>query len=33
MPANAEEIAECRDEGIEIMTLTNPCGYSKKTAQ
>jgi heterodisulfide reductase subunit A-like polyferredoxin len=24
MPANAEEIAECRDEGIEIMTLTNP---------
>ena len=24
MPAAAEEIAECRDEGIEIMTLTNP---------
>ena len=24
MPANAEEIEECRDEGIEIMTLTNP---------
>jgi NADPH-dependent glutamate synthase beta subunit-like oxidoreductase len=24
MPANAEEIAECREEGIEIMTLTNP---------
>ena len=24
MPANEEEIAECRDEGIEIMTLTNP---------
>ena len=24
MPASKEEIAECRDEGIEIMTLTNP---------
>ncbi len=24
MPASAEEIAECREEGIEIMTLTNP---------
>lgn len=24
MPANAEEIEECRAEGIEIMTLTNP---------
>ncbi|MGD9010480.1 MAG: FAD-dependent oxidoreductase, partial [Desulfobacteraceae bacterium] len=24
MPASREEIAECRDEGIEIMTLTNP---------
>jgi heterodisulfide reductase subunit A-like polyferredoxin len=24
MPASVEEIAECRDEGIEIMTLTNP---------
>jgi len=24
MPANEEEIAECEDEGIEIMTLTNP---------
>jgi heterodisulfide reductase subunit A-like polyferredoxin len=24
MPANAEEIQECREEGIEIMTLTNP---------
>jgi heterodisulfide reductase subunit A-like polyferredoxin len=24
MPASPEEIAECRDEGIEIMTLTNP---------
>ncbi len=24
MPANAEEIHECREEGIEIMTLTNP---------
>ena len=24
MPANAEEIEECREEGIEIMTLTNP---------
>ena len=24
MPANAEEVEECRDEGIEIMTLTNP---------
>lgn len=24
MPASADEIAECRDEGIEIMTLTNP---------
>ena len=24
MPANAEEIAECREEGIEIMTLTSP---------
>jgi heterodisulfide reductase subunit A-like polyferredoxin len=24
MPANAEEIEECRQEGIEIMTLTNP---------
>ncbi len=24
MPASEEEIAECRDEGIEIMTLTNP---------
>jgi len=24
MPANEEEIAECREEGIEIMTLTNP---------
>ena len=24
MPANIEEIEECRDEGIEIMTLTNP---------
>ena len=24
MPASADEIAECREEGIEIMTLTNP---------
>jgi heterodisulfide reductase subunit A-like polyferredoxin len=24
MPANPEEIEECREEGIEIMTLTNP---------
>ncbi len=24
MPASAEEIDECREEGIEIMTLTNP---------
>ena len=24
MPANAEEIEECREEGIELMTLTNP---------
>ena len=24
MPANEEEIQECREEGIEIMTLTNP---------
>ena len=24
MPASAQEIAECREEGIEIMTLTNP---------
>jgi heterodisulfide reductase subunit A-like polyferredoxin len=24
MPASVEEIAECREEGIEIMTLTNP---------
>ena len=24
MPANREEIEECREEGIEIMTLTNP---------
>jgi len=24
MPANEEEIRECREEGIEIMTLTNP---------
>ena len=24
MPANAEEIDECREEGIEIVTLTNP---------
>ncbi len=24
MPANAEEIEECREEGVEIMTLTNP---------
>ncbi len=24
MPANTEEIAECREEGIEILTLTNP---------
>jgi len=24
MPANSEEIQECKDEGIEIMTLTNP---------
>jgi heterodisulfide reductase subunit A-like polyferredoxin len=24
MPANEEEIAECREEGIEIMTLTSP---------
>ena len=24
MPANDEEIVECEDEGIEIMTLTNP---------
>jgi len=24
MPASAEEIAECREEGIEIMTLVNP---------
>jgi len=24
MPANAEEIEECREEGIEIMTLTHP---------
>lgn len=24
MPASVEEIAECRDEGIAIMTLTNP---------
>ncbi len=24
MPANAEEIVECEEEGIEIMTLTNP---------
>lgn len=24
MPANAEEIEECHEEGIEIMTLTNP---------
>jgi heterodisulfide reductase subunit A-like polyferredoxin len=24
MPANAEEVEECREEGIEILTLTNP---------
>ena len=24
MPASGEELAECREEGIEIMTLTNP---------
>ena len=24
MPANADEIEECREEGVEIMTLTNP---------
>jgi heterodisulfide reductase subunit A-like polyferredoxin len=24
MPASADEVTECRDEGIEIMTLTNP---------
>jgi heterodisulfide reductase subunit A-like polyferredoxin len=24
MPANEEEIEECREEGVEIMTLTNP---------
>jgi heterodisulfide reductase subunit A-like polyferredoxin len=24
MPASVDEIAECRDEGIEILTLTNP---------
>ncbi len=30
MPANAEEIAECREEGIEIMTLTNPVRVIEK---
>ncbi len=31
MPANEEEIHECREEGIEIMTLTNPRESSGKT--
>ncbi|MBC2713058.1 MAG: FAD-dependent oxidoreductase [Desulfosarcina sp.] len=30
MPANAEEIEECREEGIEIMTLTNPVRVVEK---
>ena len=30
MPANAEEIAECREEGIEIMTLVNPVRVIEK---
>ncbi len=30
MPASVEEIAECRDEGIEIMTLTNPIRVIEK---
>ena len=30
MPASAEEIAECRDEGIEIMTLVNPVRVIEK---
>ncbi len=30
MPASADEIAECRDEGIEIMTLTNPVRVIEK---
>lgn len=30
MPANAEEIEECREEGVEIMTLTNPIRVKEK---
>jgi heterodisulfide reductase subunit A-like polyferredoxin len=30
MPASVEEIAECRDEGIKIMTLTNPIRVIEK---
>ena len=33
MPASAEEIAECRDEGIEIMTLTNPIRVIEKNGK
>ncbi|MBI9083533.1 MAG: FAD-dependent oxidoreductase [Desulfobacterales bacterium] len=33
MPANEEEIAECREEGIEIMTLTNPVRIIEENGQ
>ena len=33
MPASAEEIAECREEGIEIMTLTNPVRVIEENGQ
>ncbi len=33
MPANAEEIEECREEGVEIMTLTNPVRVVEKNGR
>ncbi|MBT8342267.1 MAG: FAD-dependent oxidoreductase, partial [Desulfatitalea sp.] len=33
MPASADEIAECRDEGIEIMTLVNPVRVIESAGQ
>ncbi len=33
MPASSDEIKECRDEGIEIMTLTNPVRVMEKNGR
>jgi heterodisulfide reductase subunit A-like polyferredoxin len=33
MPAGAEEVAECRDEGIDLMPLTNPVGIIRENGR